>query len=325
MHSGGPRPGLHRTRVGWSGWRFGGRSRARSTSRGCRTRNQSLPWRSARSRRTRGTQRNRGRPPGERRGPSRRAGPRRPGRSHGRITHAGASPSTTSWTVGGSRPEPGWAWSWAPDLLWLPSSTPWLPSVGIEQVLRTRSRSWPITRDTTGPAHPSRGGVGCRSASESRSGRRGALRFCSSGVMAGRASSSSSSARARRSSGIRPCGAQCSPPPRDGPQARAPGWPAGTPAWRGSHEWSSAVSGAGSPMRSAVDLEPPKSLPTIRESIYGDIDSYAACRPICRVCGCVRRGRCHACWCAVRRTAAQPGPSCHHGPRRPTLIPGEQP
>ena len=230
------------TEPGWDGLgggSEGGRERGRLRPDAGR-RNQSLPWRSARSRRTRGTQRNRGRPPGERRGPSRRAGPRRPGRSHGRIAHAGASPSTTSWTVGGSRPEPGWAWSRAPDLLWLRSSTRWLPSAGIEQVLRTRSRSWPITRDTTGPAHPPRGGVGCRCASGSRSGRRGALRFCSSGVMAGRASSSSSSARARRSSGIRPCGAQCSPPPRDGPQARAPGWPAGTPAWRGSHEWSSA-------------------------------------------------------------------------------------
>ena len=211
-----------------------------------------------------------------------------------------------------------------PGPLWLRSSTPWLPSAGIEQVLRTRSRSWPITQDTTGPAHPSRGGVGCRSASGSRSGRRGALRFCSSGVMAGRASSSSSSAGAQvvRDPAVR--GAVQSttlmvrrPERVAGQLGRQPGG--------GRMSGPSRVSGAGSPMRSAVDLEPPKSLPTIRESIYGEIDSYAACRPICPVCRCARRGRCHACWCAVRRTPAQPGPSCHHGPRRPTLIPGEQP
>ncbi len=161
------------------------------------------------------------------------------GRWHGRIARAGASPSTTSWTVGGSPPERRWALLRTSARLLLRYSTAWWPSAGIEQVLRTRSRSWPITLDTTGPARPRRGGVGCRSGSGSRSGRPGDWPRCCWGVAAGRASSSSSSATAHELSGIRPCGAPCSPPPRGGLRARAPGWPAGTPAWRESHEWPS--------------------------------------------------------------------------------------
>ena len=136
------------------------------------------------------------------------------------------------------------------------------------------------------------------------------------GVMAGRASSSSSSARARRSSGIRPCGGQCSRPPRDGPQARAPGWPAGTPAWRGSHEWSSAGVrrriahavgirfGAAGFVAYHTRVHLPVALTHMRR-----VGRYAGCVGVYDGGGAMRAGaRC-----------AEPLPTgiaCHHGPRR---------
>ena len=106
----------------------------------------------------------------------------------------------------------------------LRSSTAWLPSAGIEQVPRTRSRSWPITLVPTGPARPRRGGVGCRCGSGYPSGRPGDLPRCCWGVVAGPVSSSSSSGMVRRSLPIRLCGAPCGRPPRVGPRARARGW-----------------------------------------------------------------------------------------------------
>ena len=61
------------------------------------------------------------------------------GRCHGRIARARVSPSTTSWTVGGSRPDRRRAQLRTSAPLLLRCSTASWPSVGIEQVPRTRS------------------------------------------------------------------------------------------------------------------------------------------------------------------------------------------